>query len=36
MPAWLSDGYANRRINITMFSGRRRVHEGLAAQRGTL
>ncbi len=30
------DGYANRRINITMLYGRRRVHEGLApaAQRG--
>jgi Tfp pilus assembly protein PilF len=28
------DGYANRRINITMLYGRRRTHEGLAAQRG--
>ena len=26
------DGYANRRINITMLFGRRRRHEGLAAQ----
>jgi len=25
------DGYANRRINITMLYGRRRAHEGLAA-----
>jgi tetratricopeptide (TPR) repeat protein len=27
------DGYANRRINITMLFGRRRAHEGLAAAR---
>jgi thioredoxin-like negative regulator of GroEL len=25
------DGYANRRMNVTMLYGRRRVHEGLAA-----
>ena len=27
------DGYANRRINITMLYGRRRTHEGVAAPR---